>query len=210
MSSPSDSSSCSSESDLESFTVDEVIGELSEFAPYDDSCEPLATEEEAADYNERVHREEEEEQQFQRRYSGEVPANEWCSCSNCYVSRVTKAQECDRCEEVMEETIGDRTVCITLHPGFERVCLNRHVLEVAALGLKTRAGKSYTTVRGQSNKSDDEFLRSVAYCQFTRLLWSYIGSSRRYPLPCCAYNKIRKQFPSQNGHYRGFEDEENE
>ena len=52
MSSPSDSSSCTSESDLESFTVDEVIGELSEFAPYDDSCEPLATEEEAADYNE--------------------------------------------------------------------------------------------------------------------------------------------------------------
>ena len=62
MSSPSDSSPCTSESDLESFTVDEVMGaELSEFAPYDDSCEPLATEEEAADYNERVHREEEEE-----------------------------------------------------------------------------------------------------------------------------------------------------
>ena len=37
-------------SDLESFTVDEVMGELSEFV------------EEAADYNERVHREEEEEQ----------------------------------------------------------------------------------------------------------------------------------------------------
>ena len=50
MSSPSDSSSCTSESDLESFAVDEVIGELSEFAPYDDSCEALATEQEAADY----------------------------------------------------------------------------------------------------------------------------------------------------------------
>ena len=84
MSSPSDSSSCTSESDLESFTVDEVIGELSEFAPYDDSCEPLATEEEAADYNERVHREEEGEQQFQGRYSGEVPANEWyCIIMEC-------------------------------------------------------------------------------------------------------------------------------
>ena len=78
-------------------------------------------------------------------------------CQPCY-----KSQECicckeiDRCEEVMEEAIGDRTVCITFHPGFESVCLNRHVLEVAALGLKTRAGKSYTTVRGRSNKSDDE------------------------------------------------------
>ena len=66
------------------------------------------------------------------------------------------AAEIDRCEEVMEEAIGDRTVCITLHPGFESVCLNRRVLEVAALGLKMRAGKSYTTVRGQSNKSNDE------------------------------------------------------
>ncbi|CAH3179583.1 unnamed protein product [Porites lobata] len=208
MSSPSDSSSCTSESDLESFTVDEVIGELSEFAPYDDSCEPLATEEEAADGLQR--------KSSSRRRRGTTVSTKICSCSNCSVSLVTKAQECicckeiDRCEEVMEEAIGDRTVCITLHPGFESVCLNRHVLEVAALGLKTRAGKSFTTVLGQSNKSDDEFLRSVAYRQFTRLLWSYIGSSRRYPLPCCAYNKIRKQFRSQNGRYRGFEDDENE
>ena len=51
MSSPSDSSSCASQSAVESFTVDEAIGELSEFAPYDDSCEPLATDEETADYN---------------------------------------------------------------------------------------------------------------------------------------------------------------
>ena len=56
----------------------------------------------------------------------------------------------------MEEAIGDGTVCVPLHPGFESICLNRHVLEVAALGLKMRAGKSYTTVYGQSNKSDDE------------------------------------------------------
>ena len=78
-------------------------------------------------------------------------------CQPCYKSAgVHLWKEIDRCEEVMEEAIGDRTVCITLHPGFESVCLNRHVLEVAALGLKTRAGKSYTTVRGQSNKSDNE------------------------------------------------------
>ena len=85
-----------------------------------------------------------------------------CLCLNYSVSLVTKAQECisckeiDRCEEVMEEAIGDWTICITLHPGFESVSLNRHVLEVAALGLKMRAGKSYTTVHGQSNKSNDE------------------------------------------------------
>lgn len=53
------------------------------------------------------------------------------------------------------------------------------------------------------------FLRSVAYRQFTRLLWEFIGRSRRYPLPCCAYNKIRKHFPDENGHYHGFEDDDN-
>ena len=46
-----------------------MIGELSEFAPYNDSCKPLATEEEGEDYNERAHRQKEEEQQFQLRYS---------------------------------------------------------------------------------------------------------------------------------------------
>ena len=51
------------------------------------------------------------------------------------------------------------------------------------------------------------FLRSVAYRQFTRLLWDYLGSSKRYPLPCCAYSEIRKQFPSEDGSYHGFEDE---
>ena len=78
-------------------------------------------------------------------------------CQPCYKSAVVHLwKEIDRCEEIMKEAIGDRILCITLHPGFESVCLNRHVLEVAALGLKTRAGKSYTTVREQSNKSDNE------------------------------------------------------
>ena len=52
------------------------------------------------------------------------------------------------------------------------------------------------------------FLRSVSYRQFTRLLWDYLGNSKRYPLPCCAYNAIRKAFPSDDGRYRGFEEEE--
>ena len=54
------------------------------------------------------------------------------------------------------------------------------------------------------------FLRSVSYRQFTRLLWDYLGNSKRYPLPCCAYNAIRKAFPSDDGRYHGFEEEEEE
>ena len=54
------------------------------------------------------------------------------------------------------------------------------------------------------------FFRSVAYWQFTRLLWDFTGRSRHYPLPCCAYTKIRKQFPDENGQYHGFEDDDEE
>lgn len=74
-----------------------------------------------------------------------------CLCSNCSVDLATKAEECqccqeiDRCGEVMEE-FGDPKRCITLHPGFQDVCLSKHVLEVAALGLKTKSGKSYKTL----------------------------------------------------------------
>ncbi|KAJ7375324.1 hypothetical protein OS493_002075 [Desmophyllum pertusum] len=72
---------------------------------------------------------------------------------------------------------GDPHQCITLHPGFQDVCLNRHVLEIAALGLKTKAGKSYRTMFLQGQRTEAEFLRSVAYRQFTRLLWEFIGRS---------------------------------
>lgn len=136
-----------------------------------------------------------------------------CFCSNCSVALATKAEECqccqeiDRCGEVMEQ-FGDPKRCITLHPGFTEVCLSKHVLEVAALGRKTKSGKSYKTMFLQGQRTEEEFLRAVAYRQFTRLLWDYIGSSRRYPLPCCAYNKIRKYFPDEKGQYHGFEDDD--
>lgn len=86
-----------------------------------------------------------------------------CFCSNCSVDLATKAEECqccqeiDRCGKVMEQ-FGDPKRCITFHPGFEDVCLSKHVLEVAALGsltkhcffkvkeLKRSKFTSYTTV----------------------------------------------------------------
>ena len=66
-----------------------------------------------------------------------------CFCSNCSTDLTTKAEECqccqeiDRCGEVMEQ-FGDRQRCITLHPGFQDVCLNKHVLEIAALSRRLK------------------------------------------------------------------------
>ena len=74
---------------------------------------------------------------------------------------VTKPAECicckeiDRVGEVMSQVdLEDR--CVTLDPGFNDVCLNRWVLEVASLNLKTKAGKSYRTLFSQGHKSESE------------------------------------------------------
>ena len=84
-----------------------------------------------------------------------------CSCGNCSIEVVCKPEEClcckeiDRCGEVMEN-FGEEQGCITSHPGFQDVCLNRYVLEVASLSLKTRSGKSYRTIFAQGEKNEAE------------------------------------------------------
>ena len=84
-----------------------------------------------------------------------------CKCSRCSLEAITKPEECicckkiDRVSEVMGQLdLEDR--CITLHPGFQDVCLNRWVLEVASLNLKTEAGKSYRVLRGQGGRNEAE------------------------------------------------------
>lgn len=53
-------------------------------------------------------------------------------------------------------------------------------------------------------------MRSVAYRQYVRLVYEYIGASHRIPLPNCVYNSIRKAFPNTNGQYTGYEEEAEE
>ena len=50
----------------------------------------------------------------------------------------------------------------------------------------------------------------MAYTQFVRLVWEYVGMSNRLPLPSCVYNAIRSAFPNGEDHYRGYEEEEDE
>ena len=53
--------------------------------------------------------------------------------------------EVNRCIERMEEVEKDGH-CITMHPGFGGVCLDRWVLQTAGIGLKTKLKRSYTTM----------------------------------------------------------------
>ena len=73
--------------------------------------EPLATQEEAAACKTKIALEAAQELEFQRHITGEVEVGTWTSAV---------------------DQAGD---CVTLHPVFQDVCLNRWVLEVASLTL---------------------------------------------------------------------------
>ncbi|KAF3833247.1 hypothetical protein F7725_026912 [Dissostichus mawsoni] len=45
---------------------------------------------------------------------------------------------------------------------------------------------------------------AMTYRQLVRLCWGYLGRDIRVPLPSCAVNRIRRQFPSMD--YHGYEE----
>ncbi|KAK3741508.1 hypothetical protein QZH41_012597 [Actinostola sp. cb2023] len=52
------------------------------------------------------------------------------------------------------------------------------------------------------------FLRSVAYREFSRMVYGFLGK-KRYPLPACAYSAIRVTFVNRSDEgFTGFEMEE--
>jgi len=57
-----------------------------DFVPYDESIEPVANEDEAAQHVMQVAEEEEEEQMLLSRFSGEVDIREWCVGFRCVFS----------------------------------------------------------------------------------------------------------------------------
>ena len=84
-----------------------------------------------------------------------------CVRRNCSLTCVVRAEECrccvevNRCTERMEEVEKDGQ-CITTHPGFNSVCLDRWVLQTAGIGLKTKSKKSYTTMLTLGDRAEAE------------------------------------------------------
>ena len=81
--------------------------------------------------------------------------------------------EIDRVGEIMSEVEREGD-CVTIHPGFQDVCLNRWVLEVASLTLKTKAGKNYRTLFSQGLEAESE---RVIFCFiFWKCLFVWLGN----------------------------------
>ncbi|WAR05113.1 P2RX7-like protein [Mya arenaria] len=126
----------------------------------------------------------------------------WCRCNSCIAMHTERESVCCRDVEqtnfkldVFNEEAHD-IECITDHPGFGTVCLDRYVLETAYY--------QYRQQYGVPQQEDNEQQRYVAYRQFVRWCWGYLGREVRVVLPSCAVQRIRAQFPSQQ--YEGFQD----
>jgi len=98
-------------------------------------------------------------------------------------------------EAVEVGEVAEAPVCITQHPGFQAVCLNRWVLQTAWYQYKKQYSQSY---EGPQHKLN----RHIAYRQLVRWCWGILGKEIRVPLPSCAVCCIRAHFPPP-----GFEDD---
>lgn len=72
---------------------------------------------------------------------------------------MVKKEECFCCGEIprcVDVTEESGIACITDHPGFKANCLDKYVLEVASVGLKTRKNRRYDVLRAKGLVSESE------------------------------------------------------
>ena len=111
-----------------------------------------------------------------------------CTCENCQI--LNRNEECTCCSEfpvicnknreaVEMGEVAEAPACITQHPGFQAVCLNRWVLQTAWYQYKQQYHEPY---EGPQHKLN----RHIAYRQLVRWCWGVLGKEIRVPLPSCA------------------------
>eukprot|EP00795_Rhopilema_esculentum_P015952 gene15952-7282_t len=174
--------------------------------------EPLADHAWLANYNAERLAEKERNDKLVRRLNGTEVLNEWCVCGNCHTEFLVNPKECQCCQEMdmcklalnefqVVEELGQAPQCITVHPGFNPVCLTRWALYTLADQFKTRQNSRY-----RSLGSENKFLRALAFRAFTGLVYGKLGA-RRVPLPACAYHAIRTKFVVQCNTATGYADD---
>ncbi|CAH3162429.1 unnamed protein product, partial [Porites lobata] len=123
--------------------------------------------------------------------------SDWCSCDNCQI--MGRAEACICCQEIeqvknkLSEAVTsgeceEEPTCITQHPGFHPVCINRWVLQTAWFQYKQQYKESY-------DGPEDKLYRHIAYRQLARWCWGILGKEIRVVLPSCAVMCIRNFYP---------------
>ena len=97
-----------------------------------------------------------------------------CTCGNCSRELLTNISECYCCKEiegccealtsdiVREDLVeGQELACITQHPGFRPVCLEKWSLRLAASKYKTRDRQRYKKTGSEERSVEDINLHLV-------------------------------------------------
>ena len=119
-----------------------------------------------------------------------------CSCNHC---QIMDREECLCCHEIQEvlnkneevsqwENRPETYACVTDNPGFQSVCLNPWVLQVAWFQYRQQFGNQ--AYEGREHKIH----RHVAYRQLVRWCWGVMGREIRVVLPSCGVSCIRAHF----------------
>ncbi|XP_054770601.2 uncharacterized protein LOC129278479 [Lytechinus pictus] len=180
-------SSESNDDDLVEIAYSAALGTIK---PYD--YEPLVPEAQAKADAEKRAKEEAAEAAMAYRLGN----NDWCSCGGCQAMPTVKESVC--CKEV-EMIIRKMNAfeaeqyglnCITEHPGFQPVCLNKYVLETALYQFLQEFKNAYI-------HNDTERYRNLAHRQLTRWCWHFLSRnlSKMVTIPSCALVKIHQAFP---------------
>jgi len=120
-----------------------------------------------------------------------------CTCGNCQVLGRVEACICGEEIEALENKLVEAVTsgeceeqpqCITQHPGFHAVCINRWVLQVAWYQYKQQYKASYD---GQ----EDKLFPHTAYRQLTQWCRGILGKEIRVVLPACGVMCIRNFYP---------------
>ncbi|XP_074648259.1 uncharacterized protein LOC141903823 [Tubulanus polymorphus] len=121
---------------------------------------------------------------------------DWCTCG--HFQPLGFARECVCCQEIPEvvSKLDEATViqkmeftCMTDHPGLNSDCLDPWNLQCAWSQYKQQYKGS-----GFEGPAHAKY-RHIAYRQFVRRCWNYLGKDCRVVLPSCVVSCIRAHFP---------------
>ncbi|XP_064469219.1 uncharacterized protein LOC135383847 [Ornithodoros turicata] len=115
----------------------------------------------------------------------------WCTCGHC--ARMSVISESVCCKEVRDivRKKTDEYPCITLHPGFEPVCLNIHSIEVSYYWYMEKMPVYLDKL------AIHEQYRRIAYGRFARWIWHSMGQSMHKVVPSCVTTLIRTSMPNE-------------
>uniref|UniRef100_A0A2C9KIH9 P2X purinoreceptor 7 intracellular domain-containing protein n=1 Tax=Biomphalaria glabrata TaxID=6526 RepID=A0A2C9KIH9_BIOGL len=107
----------------------------------------------------------------------------WCKCGCCkHMDTENENICCTEIHNVSLKMSSNNLPCISNHPGFRPVCLDKDSLQTAH--------HNYRELFGDHFNDKHEQYRYTAYRQFVRWCWGCLGRSIRVPLPSCVVNKI--------------------